>query len=73
MDKESQEDDALNKHSIGAKEECPIGNKHAKHMKKIEDIAENLSAKLGIVKKESMGEKHNNDSSSVNDARMMIG
>ncbi len=72
MDAASQEDDASNKHSIGSKEEHPIGNKHAKHMKKIEDIAENLSAKLGIVKKESTGEKHNHDSG-ADDARMMIG
>jgi len=33
-----------------------IRNKHAKQLKKIQDIAENLGSKLGIIKKERMPE-----------------
>jgi len=70
----SQENNASNKRSVGAKEGRLIGNKRAKHLKKIEDIAENLSAKLGIVKKEPTGEKDHHDTSGVDaDARIMIG
>jgi len=37
------------KRSIGSKDEQPVGNKHAKHLKRIEDVAEHLSTKLGVV------------------------
>jgi len=43
-----------------------------KAVEKIEDIAENLSTKLSIVKKEQTEEKHRHDSG-IDDARVMIG
>jgi len=50
-------EEALKKCSIGGKDECPIGNKCTKHLKNIEDIAEHIGSKLGIVvKKEMPGE-----------------
>jgi len=40
------------KHSIGGKDQRPIGNKRAKQLKQIEDLAEHLGSKIGIVKTE---------------------
>jgi len=53
-------EDAPKKRSIGAKDERPLGNKRAKQLKKIDDIAEHIGTKLGVVvKKESaQGDSH---------------
>jgi len=50
------EDMSTTKRSIGGKEERPLGNKRAKQLKKIEDMAEHLGTKFGIVKKEKVAD-----------------
>jgi len=68
------DEQSMKKHSgCGGKDKHPIGNKQAKQLKQIEDMAEQLSNKLGIVKKELPEDKLHHGGMEIDDARSLIG
>jgi len=70
MDDGQCQGQGMNKCSAGSKDTCPIGNKKAKQLRKVEEMVEHIGATLGIVVKKE--EKKNNTMPEV-DQKVLVG